>query len=100
VRGQVYYELNWINGDGTRYDFCIYEDPHGGYIITEPLMATYRAYIRYLRDDYLYYNKTTLDIEMKFLHGQENEYTMRAMGECIKELVMQGRINNDETTLV
>lgn len=96
--GEVHYVMEWYNGDGTNYNFCIYEDPYGGFIITCPLMATYRAYIRYFLDEED--QKQQLVIEMKFLHGNKNKYTMNAMSQCMIELVQRGVIDNEVTSIV
>ena len=79
--GTVHYVLNYQPGDGTKYDFCIYEDPYGGYIVTWPTQVTYRAYVD--RD---------CSIEMKYLHGKKNSYTEQAMRDCIFEMAYQGAI--------
>lgn len=81
MKGTVHYILNYQPGDGTRYDFCIYEDPYGGYLVTWPTVCTYRAYVD--REG---------NVEMKFLHGQKNEYTEKAMRDCIIDMAFDGVI--------
>jgi hypothetical protein len=87
MKGDVHYILNYQPGDGTRYDFCIYEDPYGGWIITWPTVCTYRAYL--VKHEL---NGHTEYPEMNFLHGQQNEYTMKAMRDCVLDLQLDGVI--------
>ena len=58
-------------GDGTRYNLVTVDDPHGGVLV----ICNNSSLWRYYQDDYL-----------KFLCGNENEYTRRAIFNHLERL--------------
>lgn len=58
-------------GDGTRYSIVCAPDPHGGTLVIWPGYVTYR----YHRGDIL-----------KHLHGEQNDYTHKAIWEYLEAL--------------
>ena len=85
MKGTVQYILNYQPGDGTRYDFCIFEDPYGGWLVVWPNQCTYRAYIQWKDPE-----GEIPDIEVICLHGNQNNYTKMAICDTIKDMAMSG----------
>ncbi len=90
MKGKVHYLLNYQPGDGTRYDFCIFEDPYGGWLVVWPNQCTYRAYIKYKYENELEDEIPTIKVHC--LHGNENKYTANAIIDTMKDMVIDGVI--------
>jgi hypothetical protein len=61
------------NGDGTNYTMIVTPDPYGGYIFIVNNNSAYRVY-----DD---------DYEVKFLFGNKNPYTEKAVNHIARSLI-------------
>jgi len=67
--GHVIFE----NGDGTNYSMVVTPDPYGGYLFIVNNTATYRYY----EDSH----------QVKFLCGNTNNYTKRAILQIARSLI-------------